>query len=250
MRRACNGKNSGGQLGDHRSSQHHAVSVHCVAGEEEREREKEREREREGEVSSRAAGARKFRSKFLNITIPTLYSSPPTLPSPLSTPCSRREEKPVFLIARERVSPSPPRVPRPTRGALHHTRARRAREAKRTQNAARALVPPKNGVNNTEVYLFSGINHRELYERAYITQIGTLYQSPARIFSSFRARLSRLSSSAPPPPFPSSIAFLPFFPSPSLITDRRAARMHPRSERFASVDRYVICTRSSESNAM
>jgi len=198
-------------------------------------REKERERRREGEVSSRAAGARKFRSKFLNITIPTLYSSPPTLPSPLSTPCSRREEKPVFLIARERVSPSPPRVPRPTRGALHHTRARRAREAKRTQNAARALVPPKNGVNNTEVYLFSGINHRELYERAYITQIGTLYQSPARIFSSFRARLSRLSS-APPPPFPSSIAFL--FLSVS-VSDNR-----PKSREDASAIREIRVGRS------
>lgn len=93
-------------------------------------------------------------------------------------------------------NPSPLLLPAPptTHRTLHHTRTRvyRIRDACRLHATAREATavcktrvdpssspyfPAGNGVNNTEIYLFTGINHRELYGWAYITQIVALYQS-------------------------------------------------------------------------
>lgn len=56
---------------------------------------------------------------------------------------------------------------------------------RRRRVCERMRIPPKNGVNNTGIYLFSGINHRGLYDGAYITQIGALYQSAEKFSSLF-----------------------------------------------------------------
>lgn len=79
-------------------------------------------------------------------------------------------------------NPSPLLLPAPptTHRTLHHTRTRvyRIRDACRLHATAREATavcktrvdpssspyfPAGNGVNNTEIYLFTGINHRELY---------------------------------------------------------------------------------------
>lgn len=49
----------------------------------------------------------------------------------------------------------------------------------------RVCVPPEIGVNSIEIYLFTGINHRELYDGAYITQIGDVISIDKKFVSLF-----------------------------------------------------------------
>lgn len=122
-----------------------------------------RERKKGGgekETSSRPSGARKFCPKFSNITIPSLFFLL------LLSVFSFLEKEPVFLIARANAFLLALHLPRPTHDG--------ARKARRTQDEervwhARADFSYKNGLNNAEIYLFSGINHREFYDSAYIT---------------------------------------------------------------------------------
>lgn len=146
-------------------------------------------------------------------------------------------------MERERVSSRAPPPTRPTHARTHartercttRTQTRRIQDERKRETrtcvcGTRARdVPPKNGVNNIEIYLFTGINHRELYDGAYITQIGALYQSARSPHPFFLLR-----AFSPPPALAISsrdilypfFSPLPPFPRrPAAFLDRRCSRL-------------------------
>lgn len=161
-----------------RSSRHLSYLYHLLC-----RSEREKARRKEKERSSRPSGARKFSPKFLNITIPSLFFLVLLSSSALSSKWNH-----IFNRARERVSSRAPPFTTHARKTLHHTtehaKARRTQDEERVWHAHADSIY-KNGVNNTDIYLFSGINYREFYDGAYVTQIRTLYQSGRQVSFSF-----------------------------------------------------------------
>lgn len=128
-------------------------------------------------------------------------------------------------MERERVSSRAPPPTRPTHARTERcttrTQTRRIQDERKRETricvcGTRARdVSPKNGVNNIEIYLFTGINHRELYDGAYITQIGALYQSARSPHPFFLLR-----AFSPPPALAISSRDIlyPFFFSSSAVS--------------------------------
>lgn len=178
LRIACDGRGknseSTGARDDRSTTDISRICTIYYVAPKEKEREKKKGEERKRHRVDRLALVNSIRNSQIS-RFPLFFLV-------LHSVFSFLEKEPVFLIARANAFLLALHLPRPTHDG--------ARKARRTQDEervwhARADFSYKNGLNNTEIYLFSGINHRELYDSAYITQIGALYQSARQVCFSF-----------------------------------------------------------------